>query len=274
MPSLNFLRPLIRWFNFLPVWRWGRVGVWGLSLRAPTFDRWLCLSLHRFGMMGRADRAFLLTHVRPGMTVVDVGANQGLYTLLFAQRVGPTGRVIAFEPDDMLHAAAKENISHHHASNVHLHHCALGSTVGSMTLYRSLLNSGDNRLTPNSRENGPRQEIQVRVETLDGMLAGQRVDFIKIDVQGWEMEVFRGMERLLDDPRNADTAIFFEYWPQGLIDAGDDRMEPLTFLTRKKFTLFQVIDARLEAITDVIEFAGKVEAGTYRNLYAIRRRTP
>ena len=270
MIFLPFLRPLIRWINLLPVWRMARVKVWGNCLCAPTFDRWLYLLLHRAGWMGKADRAFLTTHLRAGMTVVDVGANQGLYSLLFAQQVGVSGRVLAFEPDDMLHAALEENLVRNEAQNARACHLALGSVRGTMTLYRSLLNSGDNRLAAGAHAKGPRETVHVRVERLDQVLAGERVDFIKMDVQGWEMEALRGMEGLLDDPRNRSMAIFFEYWPQGLCDAGSDPMEPLQFLSEKKFQLFQTSNPTAAPIQDLAVFAKSVQANTYINLYAKR----
>ena len=62
-------------------------------------------------MMGKADREFLVAHLRSGMTVVDIGANQGLYSLLFARQVGPDGHVLAFEPDDILIRRTRWTIS-------------------------------------------------------------------------------------------------------------------------------------------------------------------
>ena len=205
------------------------------------------------------------------MTVVDVGANQGLYTLLFSQRVGPSGRVLAFEPDHMLYGALQENTTDNKAHNVQTFNCALGSETGAMTLHRSLLNSGDNRLAQASSGTGLRETVQIRVETLDGMLAGQRIDLVKMDVQGWEMEVLRGMEQLLDDPRNEDLTIYFEYWPRGLTEAGSNPMELLSFLREKGFRLFQTRGAALEAVTDIGSFARSVPGGTYLNLYASRK---
>ena len=269
-----FLRPMVRWINLLPVWRWSRVKVWGQRLRAPTFDRWLCLLLHQFGLMGRVDHAFFLKHLQPGMTVLDIGANQGLYTLMFSRRVGIAGHVFAFEPDDILYEALQGNVKQNQALNVQMFPCALGSRCEAMTLYRSLFNSGDNRLASNSHDEIPREAVQIRVETLDGLLAGQHVDMIKMDVQGWEMEVFRGMESLLDDPQNEEISVYFEYWPQGLVDAGSDRMEPLMFLSGKRFELSQVSRGKTEIITDLTGFAASVKANTYFNLYASRRRTP
>ncbi len=270
MRFLTFLEPLIRWVNLFPLWRWGCVPVWGRKLRAPTFDRWLCLWLHRLGLMGRADHTFLLTRIQPGMTVLDIGANQGLYTLLFSQQVGDAGRVFAFEPDDMLHTALRDNVLSNHASNVRICHHALGSAHGTMTLYRSLLNSGDNRLAPKSRDNGPREAVRIQMETVDALLTGQRVDFIKMDVQGWEMEVLRGMEHLMDDPQNVGLEMYLEFWPQGLKDAGSDPVELLALLLNKGFHLYQASTTKLVHIVDVIAFSASVKTGSYLNLFATR----
>ena len=270
---MNFsiaLRALVRWINFLPLWRVFRVPVWGHRLRAPNFDRLLCLLLHRAGWMGKADRAFLVAHVRPGMTVVDIGANQGLYTLLFSQCAGPGGCVVAFEPDDALHAALEENVAFHRVQNVRSHRVALGAKPERLTLRRSLLNSGDNRLAVDERAGGAGDETRVRVERLDTMLAGRKIDFIKMDVQGWEMEVFHGMEKLLDDPQNAALTIYFEYWPQGLRDAGSDPLEPLVFLSERGFALYHVRAVLVDAIRDLPGFARSTRPDAYANLCATR----
>ena len=266
-----FIRHLVRWVNFLPVWRVGRVPVWGNHLRAPNFDRRLCLWLHRARLMGSADREFILTHLRPGMTVVDIGANQGLYSLFFAQRVGPEGRVFAFEPDDTLHAALVDNLAFNRARQVQAHHLALGAKPDTLTLFRSLLNSGDNRLASAGRADRPGEAVSVRVERLDHVLAGQRIDFIKMDVQGWEMEVLRGMEGIFNDPSQTNLSIYFEYWPQGLCDAGSHALEPLELLTAKGFNLFRTVGDQTKPIGDLPAFARSVKPGTYINLHAVRR---
>ena len=270
----RWTKSLLRWINLHPWWRRGRTPVWGSRLRAPTFDRRLALVLHRFGLMGVADRKFLSAHVKPGMTVVDIGANQGLYTLLFARLAGPGGRVLAFEPDDLLHGALAANVEFNRADRVTLYPVALGSKRGEMTLYRSLLNSGDNRLAARSAEgSGPRDTVQVRIERLDEVLGGEAIDFIKMDVQGWEMEVFRGMQALLDSPANATLAIYFEYWPQGLRDAGSEPEEPLEFLANNGFTVHSLAGHETgAAVDDPAAFVRSVPADAYVNLYATRSR--
>lgn len=205
------------------------------------------------------------------MTVVDIGANQGLYSLLFSSLAGGGGRVLAFEPDDMLFAALAANIAANAASNIRTFHFALGSQSGTKTLFRSLLNSGDNRLAQNARSETTREAVEIRVERLDQLLATETVDFIKMDVQGWEMEVFRGMERLLAAPNCHAMSIYFEYWPKGLRDAGTEATEPLEFLARHGFAVYQPNGQKGEQrIQDFAAFASSIKGNAYLNLYAVR----
>ena len=245
--------------------------VWGSRLRAPTADRWLALRLHQLRLMGVDDAKFLRTHVRPGMHVVDIGANQGLYSLLLARLTGAAGKVWAFEPDDLLYEALERNVMLNGVGTIQARHAALGAQAGTMILHRSLLNSGDNRLSTKDGEAALRERVSVRVERLDHALAGERVDFIKIDVQGWEMEVFRGMQGLLDEPRNAAMTVYFEFWPQGLRDAGSDPLEPLRFFVANGFSVYQPQRGELGAERhDLAALAAGLKDNAYTNLCAVR----
>ena len=113
--------------------------------------------------------------------------------------------------------------------------------------------------------------MSVRVERLDQILAGERVDFIKLDVQGWELEVFRGMEGLLHASGNAALAIFFEFWPQGLRDAGSDPEALLRFLAERGFTIHRPKGGKIgEAKGDLSALAAEPMRAGYTNLYALR----
>lgn len=246
--------------------------MWGSRLHAPTADRWLALRLHQLRLMGVDDAKFLRAHVQPGMRVVDIGANQGLYSLLLAQLTGAQGKVWAFEPDDLLHEALKRNVALNGVNTIQTRHAALGAEAGTMVLHRSLVNSGDNRLSATAAAAGLREEVPVRIERLDHALAGERVDFIKIDVQGWEMEVFRGMRGLLDEPRNAKLAIYFEFWPQGLRDAGSDPLELLHFLVANGFGVHQPQSGALGVERrDLVELTAELKGNSYTNLCAVRQ---
>lgn len=127
--------------------------------------------------------------LRPGGVFVDVGANQGDFTLLAASLVGPAGRVVAFEPDPDNVAALRENLRLNGFANVEVRAVALADEAGSATLHRSAI-SGWHSLNEGGNTGG-RPPITVALERLDD-LGLTRLDVLKIDVEGAENAVIRG----------------------------------------------------------------------------------
>jgi FkbM family methyltransferase len=210
---------LIATFNRLPVWR-QRLRVWDFTLTAPTFDRWLYLWMHRLGRMGRAEADFFQQVIRPGMHIADVGANLGLYSLLLARCTGPAGRVYCFEPDALMAGALRWNLAANDAAHVEVFECAAGAAPGQAVLQRNSMNSGDNRLGLTTGTTLHSEQASVPVCALQDALRGRRLDFIKMDVQGWEGEALRGVAGLLD--ANPGLKIHFEFWPHALRLAGTE----------------------------------------------------
>ena len=234
------MNTFVRWaenladgFNRLPLWR-RECKVWGLRFASATFERWLYLRLHGLGRMGRAECTALRRYVRPGMTVLDVGGNLGLYTLLLSRLVGPTGRVITFEPDPDLFALLQRNCELNGCTNVEAHNLGLGGRRDRLVLRRMIFNSGDNTL--GSGGNGLfRREVTVGIVPLDEFLPDLRPDFVKIDVQGWELEVLHGMRCTL--AACPAIALYLEYWPEGFRRAGYAASEFTTFLRERGYRL-------------------------------------
>lgn len=204
-------------FNRLPLWRQS-MRVWNFSVQAPTLDRWVYLALHRLGCMGRDEEAFFRRVIRPGMHIADVGANIGLYALLFARLVGPQGRVYCFEPDPLMVSALRDNLDSNRITHAEAFAVAVGAANGSAILQRNAVHSGDNRLGLSTGTGWHCEKISVPVRSLQDALRGRRLDFIKIDVQGGEHEVLRGIGPLLE--ANPALKIYFEFWPRGLRLAG------------------------------------------------------
>jgi FkbM family methyltransferase len=148
-----------------------------------------------------SERRFVQGFLKPGMTVVDIGAHHGFYTMLAAKMVGPTGRVMSFEPSPR----ERERLLVHLRLNrildrVSVFPIALGREAAESTLYVVVgRDTGCNSLrSPAVTE--PTQTVQVSVTSLDTFLAHQnvaRVDFIKMDVEGAELGVLEGAEELL-----------------------------------------------------------------------------
>lgn len=208
------------------------MNVWGGAVHAPTLDRAVAAWLLKAGMMGRAERRFFQSVIESGHVVVDVGANQGVFTLLFSRLVGDSGRVVALEPDPSLFAALDQNCRVNVAHNVTRLNVAAGDTPGQGILHCSRFNRGDNRMTDSLR--GP--AVPVEIVTLDDVVPESRVDMIKIDVQGFELNVVRGMQAILD--RSPAIRVLFEFWPTGLRHAGSPPGALLDFFTTRGFALF------------------------------------
>lgn len=150
--------------------------------RAELFHAW---------QPGTADLLKVLC--KPGMTCIDVGANIGIFTLQMAHHVGTTGRVFAFEPvPDFF-----ERLSQHVAINgfekiVHVEKLAASDTATVGTIYASSATASC------TREAGQGQHaVEFQSVRLDDFLAGQQVDFLKIDTDGYELNVLHGAKEMI-----------------------------------------------------------------------------
>jgi FkbM family methyltransferase len=147
-----------------------------------------------------AERAFVQRFLRPGMTVLDIGAHHGLYTLLASKLVGPGGKVIAFEPSPRERRALRLNVGMNRCKNVLIQEPALGNEVGETRLHVvDHLETGCNSLRPPALS-GSTSLIPVRLTSLDHWLTEhnfESVHFIKLDVEGGELAVLQGAQALL-----------------------------------------------------------------------------
>jgi FkbM family methyltransferase len=255
---------LLYQLNHAPLWR-REITVWDRRMRAASLDRLLALGLHRLGWMGRDEAILLRKLVRPGMQVVDVGANIGLYSLLFARLVEQNGFVLAFEPEPNLFAILRENCTNNNITNVAPFQCALGQANGLASFHRSAFNSGDNRLENSSMGH---DAVEVKVERFDDLQPESRPDFVKIDVQGHELGALSGMERALS--ANPQVQVLFEFFPAGLRRAGTAPESLLAFFRERGFELYETEGARLKRSRNVRELDSALRGSRYTNLLAAR----
>jgi len=153
-------------------------------------DLFVGRSLDIYGEFSEAEVELFRQIVRPGATVVDVGANIGAHTLFFAGTVGKTGLVLAFEPQRVVFQMLCANMALNDIRNVHCFQMALGSKAGQAYIpipdYDTQGNFGGLSL---NEEKGAGEEVMIM--TLDA-INFPRLDFVKIDVEGQEAEVIRG----------------------------------------------------------------------------------
>ncbi|HKE60386.1 MAG TPA: FkbM family methyltransferase [Pyrinomonadaceae bacterium] len=153
-------------------------------------------ALYRTGVWEPAVTAAIAELTRPGMVALDVGADIGYYTLQLSRLVGPTGQVVAFEPIPKARERLEHNISTNGCLNIVVSELALGNQDGTVYLEDPFKKS---RLNLNKTTAGD-EDIKVticRLDDLAGDLKLTSVDLVKIDVEGAEHEVLRGMEQTL-----------------------------------------------------------------------------
>lgn len=253
--------------NDLPLWQ-RDCRVWGQRMYPTSFERWLYLRMHRWRLMGAEERAFLERTVRPGMRVLDVGSNLGLYSVLVARLAGPSGRMICFEPDAVLHSALKRNLANNGLERAETHAVALGAAAAALEFHRSIINSGDNHL---GEEPGALflRRTTISVVRLDDYLPGLDLDLVKLDVQGWELNVLRGMPLTL--ARNPGLQLYFEFSDLGQARSGSSWQELITFLRQAGFRIFHPLQHREFDDDQLMEIARSLGRRGYTNLLASRQ---
>ena len=152
------------------------------------------------GTFERDELRFVERYLLPGMSVLDIGAHHGLYSLLAAKQVGKSGRVIAFEPSPKERERLREHVRLNFMRNVAIEALALGPEKSEARLYQ-VAGAEDycNSLRPPAGK-AIEKVIQVQVTSLDEYLEGQRntkFDFMKIDTEGAELGILRGASQFL-----------------------------------------------------------------------------
>jgi FkbM family methyltransferase len=147
---------------------------------------------------------FLWKFLQPGMTFVDIGAHHGVYTLITAKRLGRTGRVIAFEPCARDRQRLGLHLRANGISSVSVEPYALSAKNGRAELFTVTAGYTTMNSLRQPATDYPVEPIAVETCTLDGYLERQdidKVDLMKIDAEGAEMEVFCGANRVLTQHR-------------------------------------------------------------------------
>ncbi len=237
-----------------------------LNQRDPVVSGALTLGVYEPG-----ERNFIQRNCRGNDTVLDIGANVGLYTAITAHLAGPKGRVIALEPDPENFSYLQKTIQANGFSNVHAVQAAAAENNGEATLYVSSSNRGDNRMYANELCG---DEVKVKIVRLDDLLPSLQVselNFIKIDVQGFEGHVMAGLKETIR--RSPSLVMLAEFWPDGLERAKTNPEEYLSLLESLDLRLFELVGNKGE-IRPLDSKRGIIERNPgrkYTNIVAAKR---
>ena len=191
-----------------------------------------------FNVYEQTECKFIKSISFKGMRVLDIGANIGYYTALLSQEAGENGLILALEPDLESYKYLTKSIKSLENKNVLSFPLAASNLRQRLPLYISKENRGDNRLYKNNQK---RDCIMVDCLTIDELSTKTKIesfDLIKIDVQGYEPMVFQGMTKTINSSKN--LTILTEFWPQGIMQAGESPANFLRTLRKMELNLFEL----------------------------------
>ncbi len=175
----------------------------------------------------------LKKYIKPGNTIIDIGSNIGFYALILSELAGEKGRVHCFEPDATNFKHLQKAAGH--LKNITLNHKAIGPNTEKLKIYTSKeLNVDHRTYKPEEYD----EVIEIDAVNLDEYLTKVpgKVDFIKMDIQGFEMQAIKGMQKTLTE--NKDIKLISEFWPYGLNKANSSSLEYFNHLVSLQFTCY------------------------------------
>jgi len=217
-----------------------------------------------FGVYENQEISLMQQMCRPGMTMIDVGANVGLYTAIAGLGLGESGRVFAFEPEPESFECLQKTVNENGLTNVTVVQAAAAAENSKTKLYTSSLNRGDHRMYRNEHSDG---SVEIDTLKLDDYLENKLVkgvDVIKIDVQGFEGHVIAGLEGTIC--RSPSLAMLMEFWPKGLLSAGTSPVELLEKLRGLGLTVFELNGRGYSRVGDLTALVDRLTGRKYVNL--------
>lgn len=217
-------------FNYTKI----KIGNWLFKYCFPLYN----ISYSRFKLKNDAfEITTLKKELKPGSYVLDIGANIGFYSKILSGIAGPKGKIYCFEPDQTNFKRLKKNTVN--TPNLVLFNNAVSDKKDVIKVYKSKLLNVDHRTYPVNNYDSIEEINALSIDDLIADRTIERVDFIKIDIQGYELFAFRGMLNLLKNSRN--LKIVTEFWPHGFRKAGNSAIEFHDFFAAMNYK-FSLID--------------------------------
>ncbi|MDE2590834.1 MAG: FkbM family methyltransferase, partial [Patescibacteria group bacterium] len=242
----------------------------GFGLYLDPLDQVLSKAIALTGIWEPDEKKFFKSIISSGMTIVDVGANIGYFTMLFSKLVGPNGKVVAFEPNPRSYSFLEKNVKSNSLQNIIAVKKAVSDHSGVTKLFLSKNNSTDNRIFDSQiyETDNNREIVDVQVTTLDEHVKDMKVDILKIDVQGAEMTVINGALQTIKN--NPNLQIIVEFWPAGLSSNGTKPLQFLKKLDNLGFYTYDLNGSQPLQKT-MTELCNEYTDKSFTNLYCIHK---
>ena len=231
------------------------------------------------GTFEPAMRELIVRTVRDGDTCIDIGAQKGYVSLTLAKAVGSKGRVLSFEPDKRAAAKLAANINRSNQHVIEVFHCALGEREGSCAFVLSKVLGWSSRFPNELAKTAIEETVEVKVNSLDEMIArkeivldASRLSFIKLDAEGSEPFILRGMSRLLS---TANLVLFMEVNYDSLAAASSSSEELQGILRDLQLDIYQpqyhsyIRNLHLNPVEDLNSL--RVPNANFTNIVAFRK---
>ncbi|MGI6152816.1 MAG: FkbM family methyltransferase, partial [Christensenellaceae bacterium] len=180
-----------------------------MQLGVPAEDWKTAALLAKYGHLEIGTEKFIQRFVKKGMTVVDIGANLGVMSILMAQNIGDSGKLYSFEPSPKVFEIMQNNLAlngFEGAENIVLLNKAVADREGEIR-FREYETSGHSSIY--DMDEKVVNMTKVKMTDLDSVLAGQAADLIKIDVEGAEPLVLKGMQKTIKNSPNLHIIMEF-----------------------------------------------------------------
>jgi len=224
------------------------------------------------GVYENEEMDFFCKWFQPGMTLLDVGANVGLYTGLALTLSPQNIQILCIEPSGenrkFLMQTIASNQKGQPGGRVTVVPLAAAKRSGKQTLFKNPQNKGDNRIYADPLLS---EEEEIETDRLDSICKREGVqsaDFIKVDVQGAEFHVLSGAGNLIQD--SPDCILMTEFWPYGIQQCGASAREYLELLRGYDFSLWELSGKGLTPVRDFEQMIGSAPGRTYKNLVGFK----
>jgi len=187
----------------------------------------------------------ILKVISEGDLCVDVGAHCGYYTILFSKTVKEKGLVISFEPDKNNLSFLIRNIKYNRCKNVRIYPYAVSDNDGFAILSVDKKTGLDSYIIEATKSKASSKNIEIRTIKLDTLNYNKPICLLKIDVQGNEVKVFKGMSKILRNIRY----IVFEYCPIAIIERSKENPFLIfEILSKNNFNLYLISNQGLRKL--------------------------